>query len=66
MLVETKYTFGDIVYLATDPEQFQRIVTRITLSPGGMIYELSCGASSSCHYEMEIVSEKNVLITTSN
>ena len=50
----TTYSFGDIVYLKTDPDQLPRMVVGLTVRPTGILYELSHGATGSDHYEIEI------------
>jgi hypothetical protein len=50
----TTYTFGQIVYLKTDPEQLPRMVISIRLLVTGNMYELGQGPTSSDHYEIEI------------
>ncbi|MGV6830336.1 MAG: hypothetical protein ACWA5P_02080 [bacterium] len=62
MLTDAKFKLEDIVYLKTDPEQRQRIVTAITIRSLGVIYELSFGVETSSHYDYECSLEKNVLI----
>ncbi|GGG97337.1 hypothetical protein [Pedobacter zeae] len=57
---QSKFTHGDIVYLKTDPEQLQRIVTRLFFNPGIVLYELSCGTDVSTHYEIEMTTEIDV------
>lgn len=67
MVVDNKYNFGDIVFLATDNDQNQRIVTGISILPGDVIlYDLSYGSCNSSHYEFEITAEKNVLASSTN
>lgn len=66
MVINSKYNFFDTVYLKTDPDQRQRLVTRMNITPIGVSYELSCGTQTSWHYEQEISEEKDVLITSSN
>lgn len=61
MLIDTKYDFGDMVYLITDNEQRKRLITGITITPKGLTYELSCGTTTSNHYEFEITEEENIL-----
>jgi hypothetical protein len=63
MVIDNKYELGQIVYLKTDVEQFQRIVTMIkACADGGLYYQLSFGKECSDHYEVEITDEKNVEI----
>ena len=59
-ITDNKYEIGQLVYLKTDTEQFQRIVTAITLRETGIIYELSCGEKVSCNYEFEITEQINI------
>lgn len=56
----TTYTHGDIVFLRTDPEQKPRMVTVIRLTPLQVVYELSCGADSSDHYDIEMTATADV------
>lgn len=59
------FWFGDEVYLKTDRDQGLHIVTGLSLRPGGITYKLSKGTVETDHYDFEIATEKNVLITTS-
>lgn len=49
---------GAIVYLKTDPEQRQYIITGFQLYPGGFMYCLSHGNDSLRAYEIELSNEK--------
>ena len=62
MTLNNKFTIGDIVYLITDPDQLQRIVTGIMVRKSQLIYQVSCGVDEHGHYEFELSFEKNVLI----
>lgn len=54
---------GRIVYLRTDEEQKQRIVTGYIIRPGSaLLYMLTCGTTETNHYAIEISSKKNILI----
>lgn len=66
MVINNKYGFGDIVYLKTDRDQYERIVVGIKVSPLGLTYQVALGPIETYHYEMELTTEKNVLITTTN
>lgn len=57
--IELEYPIGSFAYLKTDPEQHQRIVTRITLSQDGAVYELSSGVNTSSHYGIEMTEKSN-------
>lgn len=63
MIIETKYDIGDIVYLKTDINQKERMVTTIGITPGNHVYTLSCGDDSSEHYEIELSDTKDIMKT---
>jgi hypothetical protein len=58
-----KYWIGDIVYLITDVDQKERIVTGVDIRQSGVSYNLSYGSDDSDHYDIEISKEKDVLKT---
>jgi hypothetical protein len=61
MVVDNKYEHGEIVFLITDPEQLARVVTAFTVCANScIIYELSCGAATSRHYDFEMSRDKNL------
>lgn len=63
MKVETKYNIGDVVFLSTDIEQLQRVVTGIIIRPNNsIIYYLTCGSNETTHYDLEMVMEKNFML----
>ena len=66
MMIQNEFSFGDIVFLKTDKEQMQRIVTGILVIPIGLTYKVACGSTETWHYEMEMTSEKNILITATD
>jgi len=61
MEIKTKYGFGDLLFLKTDPEQLSRIVTGVNIYPSGIVYVLSLGANVSYHYEIEVTPKKDEL-----
>ena len=66
MIIEPKYNLKQIVYLKTDAEQKERLVTCFVVRENDILYELACGESCSAHFDFEIAIEKNVLITSTN
>jgi hypothetical protein len=66
MNVDNIFNLEDIVYLKTDKDQCERIVTGLRISKYDIIYQLNCGDNESCHYDFEISDEVNVLITSTN
>lgn len=53
---------GDVVYLATDPDQEPRLVVGILLKPNDLLmYELAWCEDTSYHYSFEIVTEQDLL-----
>jgi len=59
-------SFGDIVYLKTDPEQKPRMVTGIMNRPTAKVFYLSIGDSESSHYEIEISKTKDIIFALTN
>lgn len=66
MKTETKYTIGfdfklgSVVYLITDTDQNERIVTGYCANiDGGKQYKLSCGTTETWHYSQEISESKS-------
>lgn len=54
------YALGQTVYLVTDIEQRERMVTGIEFTAhGGVLYILSCCLDTSRHYEIEISADVN-------
>ncbi len=53
----TKFHFGLMVFLITDPEQLPRMIVSIKITPGNVIYQCACGTTLSDHYEMELTTE---------
>lgn len=62
MDIKTKYNIGQVVFLATDTDQKQRIITGIIVRPNSVIYYLSCGSEETTHYDIEFALEKNYII----
>lgn len=63
MVIDNKHEMGETVYLTTDDEQRPRLVTKISLVPGGVIvYQCSCGTQVSEHYELELSSEPDLAL----
>lgn len=66
MKIETEYSFGDIVYLKTDKDQYQRIVTGILITPIGIRYRVTCAEYEYYCFAIEISKEKDILMTSTN
>lgn len=63
MVIDNKYDLGDLVYIKTDVDQRARLVTGITLRPFGMVYELSLSENTSNHFDFEMSSEKDFILS---
>ena len=64
MNITTNYDLGDIVYLKTDKDQAERLITEIKITgDGGLVYGMNCGITNSFHYEMEFSKDKDILTT---
>ena len=55
------YEVGDTVFVKTDIDQQQRIVTGISIRNNDILYQVSCGIEISEHYDFELSSNINVL-----
>jgi hypothetical protein len=66
MVIENKFKMWDSVYLITDVDQKKRLVTAILIRGAGLMYELSCGSSTSWHHQNEISIEQDILISSTN
>lgn len=65
-----KYSFdfsiGESVYLKTDIDQRERLVTGISIRPNGISYALTCDIEESWHYSFEIGKERDIMKVTSS
>ena len=62
MQFNSQFGLGDIVYLKTDPEQLERMVTEVCFKgSGSVVYNLNVGATESYHYDMELSSKKDLM-----
>ena len=57
-----EFSLGQIVFLATDPEQHPRMITGISLRPNrSVIYAVTLGNEETNHYGIEVRAEKGVI-----
>jgi len=61
MIIHNKFSLEDIIYLKTDPEQSERMITKIEITKGDIMYQLCCGVNYSTHYEYEITEDKRII-----
>ena len=61
MLLDNKFNIGDTVFLKTDTQQNERLVTGINIRQSGITFALSYGSNESWHYDFEISLEKDVI-----
>lgn len=57
--LKNKFKIGQIVFLITDPEQSERIITGYIVRPNQIIYYVTFGTLESTHYDIEIALNKN-------
>lgn len=56
------YNIGQVVYMVTDKDQSERILTRIQLSPdGGVLYCLNMGATETWCFGIEISEKRDII-----
>ncbi len=60
------FDIGDSVYLRTDPEQAERLVTGINIRQNGISYALSHLTNENWHYDFEISKERDIIKATSS
>lgn len=58
---KTEFEFEDIVFLKTDPEQLERMITSLTVDMNGFLYTVACGDTESSHFECEITKDIKVI-----
>lgn len=56
-----EHEIGDSVYLRTDPEQLERLVTAIVIRETGVLYSLAQASNESYHHAFEISINKDIL-----
>lgn len=63
IILNVEFEQGEIVYLRTDQEQLPRLVMgyRLQNMSVTVLYDLMCGTTQSCHYELELTREKNLI-----
>lgn len=59
--IEIDYDIGDTVFMVTDEEQFERLVTEIKLTPNtGALYKVVCGVEEKECYAIELSDKKKL------
>jgi hypothetical protein len=64
MVIDSKFEIGQLVYLRTDIEQYQRIVYGVIIYKDSVLYRLAFGMATSDHYEFEISFEPDTVLKT--
>lgn len=59
--VKPSFKIGDLVYIVTDSDQNQRIVTGIMIRNGLITYAISLGSNESYYYDFEVCYDRDVL-----
>jgi hypothetical protein len=60
------FDIGDSVYLKTDPEQAERLVTGISVRQNGITYAISHLTNETWHYDFEITKDRDIIKATSS
>ncbi len=59
IMVENAFDIGAEVYLKHDPDQFMRMVIRVSVgADGALLYGLASAQDITWHYELELSQEK--------
>ena len=59
--IELEYPIGMPIFLRTDTEQLQRIITGVIVRENGLMYIVVFADIESHHYGFELQTEENVL-----
>lgn len=60
-MIKPKFEIGKPIYLKTDSDQEEHILTGYTVRPGVIIYLTSLYKTESPHYEFELTAEPDPL-----
>jgi hypothetical protein len=67
MTVKFDFALFDTVYLKTDPEQLERIITGMTYRPGNcQTFCVSQGVNESWHFAGELSLDRDIVKATTN
>jgi hypothetical protein len=58
--IEVEHKIGDIVYLRTDTDQDEHIVTSYIVTSKDVLYEIARGSMTTTHYDFEICTDKEL------
>ncbi|MCE7039199.1 hypothetical protein [Dyadobacter sp. CY312] len=61
MLLENKFDIGETVYLKTDIDQYERLVTGFRVRETSIVYYLSMETKETEHFHFEISRVRDVL-----
>lgn len=65
MLIDNQFELGQIVFLKTDKDQQERIITALEIRPKDCIsYEVYASTVVSWHYDFEMTKEPNITYKT--
>lgn len=64
MIITTKFYIGQSVYLITDGDQIERVITEIWVRYNCIQYYLMQGIIGSWHYDFEISEGRNIVKAT--
>lgn len=60
MIIKTKYKFGDILYIKTDPDQNEHTLVAVIQEPGALVLRLRCYDGETYEvYDFEVSDTKN-------
>lgn len=60
------FEYGEEVWLITDPNQSKRIVSGYILRPNMITYLIVCGTEETGHFEFELSTSPDVMMTSTN
>ncbi|VDH16723.1 Uncharacterised protein [Algoriella xinjiangensis] len=57
--MKAKFNLEEIIYLITDVDQKERIITGVLYEKNSIQYRVACGTDTSWHYEFELNTSKS-------
>lgn len=58
--INVKYNITDLVYVITDPDQNQGVITGYLVDQDSILYRVSVGSQSNYYYGFELSTERKV------
>ena len=61
LTLSLEFEIGQTVYLKTDTEQYQRLITGLLIHENSILYQVACGEEMSEHFGFELADSEDVM-----